>query len=297
MIFLKSPAEAKAWCEAQRQAGNRLGYVPTMGALHNGHLALVARAVEENHAALVSIFINPLQFNNPADLDTYPRDMDADLALLESAGVAMVYTGTLEGFFPGIEHPGDIRIEAPCAAISGLEAESRPGHLEGVQAIVEQLFATAGDCRAYFGEKDFQQTLVVRELAGRHGGVDVIVCPTVREPGGLAMSSRNQRLSAQGKETARALFRALCAADDAWQAGVRNPTRLEAVMAGELRHPQISVEYTAVRDRNRWTADTPASVDAPQALVAAVIEDVRLIDNLQLGGNSSEPMTIPDAAD
>lgn len=283
MKFLSTPAEARVWCQDQRKRNRTIGYVPTMGALHDGHLALVKRAARDNDVVCVSIFVNPLQFNSSEDLEKYPRDMEQDLALLRQAGVSMVYTGTLQNFFPDIPDPSQIKVTNPCRAIAGLEAELRPGHLEGVQAIVERLFQTVGPCRGYFGEKDFQQTLLIREIAARQGDIEIIVCPTVREQSGLAMSSRNQRLSTSARSTATRLYQALNAANDAWSNGQRDPRALQSLLMDALQDPAITIDYATVRDPDNWTPGLPETLDnKAQALVAVTIDGVRLIDNLRL---------------
>jgi pantoate--beta-alanine ligase len=282
--FIESPQQASRWCARQRKIGHKIGYVPTMGALHDGHLSLVKRSVEKNTLTCVSIFVNPLQFNNPDDLKNYPRPMQADLEKLERAQCDMVFTGSREDFFPDQVDfsPTASSTELPC--MQGLEADHRPGHLEGVKAIVEKLFDTVGECRAYFGEKDFQQTLLVREIAKRHGKVEIVVCPTVREPSGLAMSSRNQRLSPEAFTLAASLHQALLKAQAAWRDGERNPQVLEQLMTNWLDQPGITLEYATVRDPEKWTAEIPESLpDSAQALIAVQIGGVRLIDNLALG--------------
>ncbi|MDD9821361.1 MAG: pantoate--beta-alanine ligase [Gammaproteobacteria bacterium] len=313
MIELPSPQRASKWCAEQRARGATLGYVPTMGALHAGHLSLVERAVRENAAACASIFVNPLQFNDRADLRDYPRDWQRDTALLNRAGCAMVFTGTPAEFFPdadgaggdggdgggggdidGSVDPGPDSGVGPGALDSaatidpgpgarGLEGEFRPGHLQGVCRIVARLFATVGPCRAYFGEKDFQQTLVVAHLARRFGGIEVRVCPTVRDASGLALSSRNRRLNAAGRDAAAQIYQALLAAKTAWQSGARAPAALESVMRARLQHPQIALDYATVRDPANWS-EHPPPAPRPQAraLIAATIGKVRLIDNLEL---------------
>lgn len=286
--FLGTPAEANRWCLAQRQEGYSLGYVPTMGALHEGHRSLVERSVAQNDVTCASIFVNPLQFNHAEDLEKYPRSLENDLAVLEKAGCQMAFTGQLEDFFPEAESIAQIQPVVPLPAIAGLEATFRPGHLEGVQAIVERLFRTVGACRAYFGEKDFQQTLLVRQIAAVKGEIEVVVCPTVREPDGLAISSRNQRLDDTGRELATALVRALRSAAGAWRDGERHPAVLEDRMRDVLEVADITVEYAAVRDPDHWTADTPAGpLEQGRALVAAWVGGVRLIDNLELGVTES----------
>jgi pantoate--beta-alanine ligase len=210
--------------------------------------------------------------------------MKRDLGVLESLGCDMVFTGTLASFFPEAESLADIPPVDPLPAIAGLEAVSRPGHLEGVQSIVERLFLTVGKCRAYFGEKDYQQTLLVRQIAAAQGDITIVVCPTVREASGLAMSSRNQRLDKSARQLALRLVQALRAAAWQWQEGERNPVAIEATMARELDRSGIQLEYAAVRDPDHWTAETPQGpLQKGRALVAARIGGVRLIDNMALG--------------
>ncbi len=282
--FHETPAEASVWCHEMRHLGHSVGYVPTMGALHEGHLSLVQRSILENDVTCVSIFVNPLQFNNPEDLAKYPQTLDDDLRMLDEAGCDMAYTGSLDTFFPEVDDVTCMPTVVPLPAIRGLEAEFRPGHLEGVQAIVERLFQTVGACKAYFGEKDFQQTLLVRQIATTLDiGVEVVVCPTVRESSGLAMSSRNRRLAGEDRNLAMALSRSLYAAAKAWQQGERNPDVLEGLMREILDHPGITVEYAAIRDPENWTVNTPqGALTQARGLVAAWIGGVRLIDNMDL---------------
>lgn len=288
-IFLESPQQASKWCVGQRNENKTVGYVPTMGALHEGHLSLVRRSVEQNDATCVSIFVNPLQFNNPDDLKKYPRDTHRDIALLAKHQCDMVYTGSLLTFFPEYDDESMILsalsecTESQSIAMQGLEADFRPGHLEGVEAIVERLLATVGSCRTYFGEKDFQQLLVVKDIARRIGNVEVVPCSTRREQSGLAMSSRNSRLDQPQTILAATLYKALQAARDAWVTGERSPARLQAVMNDVLRVDGIKVEYAEIRDPNRWTSVQPGdTLQHAQALIAAWIGEVRLIDNLRL---------------
>ncbi|MCZ6596148.1 MAG: pantoate--beta-alanine ligase [Planctomycetota bacterium] len=286
---LESPAEAEDWCRAATADGRTLGFVPTMGALHEGHLSLVRRAVAENDAACVSVFVNPLQFDQPEDLARYPRNMDADAVVLDGVDCSMVFTGTLQQFFPFPADANAIALRDPGAAARGLEGDCRPGHFEGVATIVARLFEIVQPTRAYFGEKDFQQLMVVRGLARELDGPDVVACPTVREPDGLALSSRNARLDPESRGHALALSRALHAARAAWREGVRRADRLAAVMREELASDStgsrgaIEVEYAEVRDPERWTPEAPTGeLVRARALVAARVGGVRLIDNLEL---------------
>lgn len=288
--FLGTPGEANRWCLARRQEGYSLGYVPTMGALHEGHRSLVERSVAQNDVTCASIFVNPLQFNLAEDLERYPRSLENDLAVLEQTGCQMAFSGQLEDFFPEAGNIAQIQPVVPLPAIAGLEATFRPGHLEGVQAIVERLFQTVGPCRAYFGEKDFQQTLLVRQIAAVLGEIEVVVCPTIREPDGLALSSRNQRLDETSRQLAPILIHALRCAAGAWRDGERNAAVLEERMRNVLEVPDITQEYAAVRDPDHWTADTPTEpLLQGRALVAAWVGGVRLIDNLELGVTGSLP--------
>lgn len=286
-VCTTDPSAARAWCAAARARGATLGFVPTMGALHEGHLELVRRAARENDLAVVSVFVNPLQFNDPRDLERYPRDFEGDARLLAGADCALVFTGALHEFFPGLA-PGALSVAAEAVVVAGpaafgLEGAHRPGHFDGVATIVDRLFALVEPARAYFGQKDFQQSLVVRDVAQRRGGPEIVVCSTVREPEGLARSSRNLLLSPEARVEALALARALRAARAAWRAGERDAARLAAAMRAELGAPLLEVEYAEVRDPEAWTAEAPRGpLTRAIALVAAKVGGVRLIDNLLL---------------
>jgi pantoate--beta-alanine ligase len=286
MLRLPDPESARHWCVEQRAAGRTIGFVPTMGALHPGHMELLQRARAENDVSCVSIFVNPLQFNDPNDLGSYPRDFAQDAHMLEEAGCDMIFTGTLEQFFPEVNNPEQIAKRQPGPAAEGVEGTARPGHFAGVATICERLFKVVGPARAYFGEKDFQQTLVVKDLARALGYPEIVVCPTVREPSGLAWSSRNYLLSEAERVQATCLSRALFATRDAWRAGERDPARLRSALLRELRVDGVQLEYAEVRDPEAWSPDRP---DAPlvraQALVAARVGKVRLIDTLRLDAN------------
>jgi pantoate--beta-alanine ligase len=287
IVRLDNPLAAQAWCQARRARGASLGFVPTMGALHDGHLELVRRAAAECDLAVVSVFVNPLQFNDPADFARYPRDFDGDARMLARAGVAMVFTGALEQFFPGqIQPGGGLTPEAwlePGPSAAGLEGSKRPGHFRGVATIVKRLFETIEPSRAYFGQKDFQQTLVVRDLARARGSPEIVICPTSREPSGLARSSRNQLLSEAERARAAGLFAALSNARDAWRAGEREAGGLSACLRGELSRSTIEVEYAEVRDPDRWSAEAPRGrLERAIALLAVRVGSTRLIDNLRL---------------
>ena len=291
--LLRSVAEARGFCAARRSAGVRLGFVPTMGALHEGHLALVRAAAAACDEVVVSVFVNPLQFNDPADLERYPRDLEGDAELVRAAGARMLFTGTLDGFFPDeLDEEGALLPEhrvdpGPCAL--GLEGEHRPGHFAGVATIVDRLFEVVQPEQACFGAKDYQQCLVVRDLAARRGGPRIQVCPTVREDDGLARSSRNALLTGEDRARAACLSQGLFAARAAFAAGERSPQVLAGLVASAVERGGLELEYAAIRDPLRWTAGDPEPpLDRAVALVAARAGSVRLIDNLELsaGGES-----------
>ncbi len=290
---LGSPAEARAWCASARSGGARIGFVPTMGALHEGHLDLVRRAARENDFAVVSVFVNPLQFDEKTDFERYPRDFAGDVELLARAGCGMAFTGTLATFFPGeLDATGalpreKLRDPGPCAL--GLEGALRAGHFAGVATIVERLFDVTAPNVAYFGEKDFQQTLVVKDLARARGGPPIVVCPTAREASGLARSSRNERLAPADRVAASAIHRALLAARSAWRAGERCPAALGRALRSVLETAPFTIEYATVRDPACWTPEEPTvPLERARALVAARIGGVRLIDTLCLDAPEPE---------
>lgn len=280
---LDEPSRAASWCEQARASGATIGFVPTMGALHAGHLSLVERAARECERTCVSIFVNPLQFDRAEDLESYPRDLEGDRRVLSEVGCSMVFTGTLEGFFPEAPSPEAIELRDPGPEAEGLEGAFRPGHFAGVATICARLFEIVLPERAYFGEKDFQQCLVVGRLARELGFPEIVVCPTAREPGGLAMSSRNLRLSDEERIRAQVLSQALFAAREAWRGGERDASALRALLHAHLEAPGVDLEYGEVRDPTSWSAGSPEGALArARALVAANVGPVRLIDNLEL---------------
>lgn len=292
-IFL-NPKQASHWCQQQRQIGKRIGFVATMGALHEGHLTLVRKAKRENDLVCVSIFVNPLQFNNPQDLAKYPRTFDTDSDKLISVGTDMIFTGELTDFF---NSPADMNLPIPIQsqACLGLEADFRPGHFEGVWKIVDRLFRTVGECRAYFGQKDFQQVMLVKELAQYLGDlpraqqlkIDVIDCATVRETTGLALSSRNRHLNTTQRKQALVIYNALKGTKEKWQLGERNALVLEEALQKYLNKHEFEYEYAAIRDPELWSKETPNwPLNKAQALIAGYIGNVRLIDNMSLNSST-----------
>ncbi|MEE9448107.1 MAG: pantoate--beta-alanine ligase [Arenicellales bacterium] len=281
---LSNPYSAQTWCHAAREAGHSIGFVATMGALHEGHASLIQRALIENDHVVVSIFVNPLQFNKTEDLDKYPRDEAADIALLESLGVSLVFTGTPAQFLGEAEHHQTTELKSPGIYAQGLEGDYRPGHFEGVREVVSRLFGFVGPCRAYFGEKDYQQVKIIEQLAEEMNDIEVIACATSREESGLARSSRNQRLSVRGKQDAAIIYQAMQVANDLWQQGERQPKTLQAAMLAVLETSSIDLEYAQVRDPSHWTAQQPEhDIKQARVFIAGNIEGVRLIDNAAMG--------------
>jgi len=283
-VHYTSPKSAQSACNDIRKQGLSIGYVATMGALHEGHASLIRQAQQNNDYVIVSIFINPLQFNNAEDLLKYPRNDAADFELLKILGVDAVFTGSVEDFLGDAQHRKAELLPSPGIYAWGLEGAHRPGHFEGVIEIVARLFAFVGPCRAYFGEKDYQQLQIIHQLASELEGIQIIDCATSREPSGLARSSRNARLSTQGLQQAAVIYQAMQAANHAWEQGERLPVNLQATMLKVLEQSSIALEYAEIRDPGHWSELQPdKEITLARALIAGQIEDVRLIDNMALG--------------
>lgn len=257
-----------------------MGLVPTMGYLHDGHLSLVRRARTECASVAASIFVNPAQFGPSEDLAAYPRDLARDLALLEEAGVDLVWTPTAE-----IVYPAGFQTWVTVEEMARpLEGAHRPGHFRGVATVVAKLFNAFQPQRAYFGQKDAQQAAVIRQMTrDLDFPVEVVICPTVREQDGLAMSSRNAYLSQEQRAAAPVLFRALSAAAMAWAAGQRDAEDLRQLMAGIIdAEPLARRQYVSVADPVTLQELEGPVADALLSM-AVVVGTTRLIDNLVLG--------------
>ncbi len=279
MQVFTSPAELSAWSDAHRVAGRRVGLVPTMGALHEGHLALCAEARRRADVVVVSIFVNPLQFNRPDDFAAYPRPIDDDLAICRSHGVDAVYAPTAADMYPA----GFQTHVQPGALADVLEGAQRPGHFRGVTTVVAKLFGAARPHLAVFGEKDFQQLTIVRRMvADLDMGLEVVGLPTVREGDGLAMSSRNRRLTAPQRTAAVCVPRSLDAVQRAIAGGETDAARLTAVGRTVVdAEPLARFEHLELVDPDALTPVTQV-IGATQAVIAVWFGDVRLIDNRRL---------------
>ena len=281
MLVAEKIVEVRKYLDGARDSGKTVGFVPTMGALHQGHLELVRRSVKENDITACSIFVNPIQFNNREDLLKYPRTLDKDLEMLEKGGCDLVLVPSVEEMYPEPVTTnydfGDLD--------KVMEGAHRPGHFNGVAIVVKKLFDIFQPHRAYFGEKDFQQLRIIQSLVRiEHIPVEIIPCPTVREPDGLAMSSRNRRLSEKERAVAPEIYRTLILAKDLAK---KIPLQeLKAICRKNLEDKGFIADYFEITDietlhpLNNWE-DSREVI----ACVAAFLGPVRLIDNMILFHN------------
>ena len=281
MDVIETAAGCRALLDAARAARRTVGLVPTMGALHAGHVSLITRAAADNDVVAVSIFVNPLQFGDPEDIAHYPRTLERDLAVCAEAGAHVVFAPTVSEMYPTWPTP-----PATTVTVAGVsdrwEGAARPGHFDGVATVVAKLFAAAGPCRAYFGLKDYQQLAVVRAMTRDLClPVDVVGCPIVREADGLALSSRNVRLSDTERRAATALSAALAAGRTSAAAGQRDAAAVTAAMRAVTdREPLVDLDYAAAVDAaSLEPVETIADPAAVRLLIAATVGPVRLIDN------------------
>jgi pantoate--beta-alanine ligase len=275
---LRTVSDVRAW----RAGVRRVGLVPTMGALHAGHLSLVERAVRETDAAIASIFVNPTQFGPNEDFAAYPRREAEDIALLEQHACAAAFVPPVAEIYP----PGEATRVTPGPIAAPLEGAARPGHFVGVATVVAKLLAIVRPDIAFFGQKDFQQLRVLQTIArDLRLGADIVGCPIVREPDGLAMSSRNAYLTPEQRRDAVALSRGLFRARDLWEQGMRHPVRLSNAVRRYTDVPSVSLEYVSVADpltlAELDALDAPA--DTAVISLAARVGRARLIDNVLLG--------------
>lgn len=273
-------AELKRLISSFKEEGKTIGLVPTMGALHQGHLSLVERAVKENDATVVSIFVNPTQFNNPADLATYPRTEENDLALLEKAGVDVAFVPSVEEVYP----EKDDRVFDLGQVAEVMEGPMRPGHFNGVAQIVSRLFEWAQPDRAYFGEKDYQQIAVIRRLVEiMNASVIIVDCPINREPNGLARSSRNVRLTAEQLQIAPTIYATLRESKKWKEDGLSPAQVIEKVTSTLNGVPQLQVEYYQIVDSKTLQPvdNWPDGGNFAVGCITVYCGEVRLIDNIK----------------
>lgn len=277
MNIYKTAEELRSFITEERKQGHRIAFVPTMGALHEGHLSLVRRALKENDCCIVSVFVNPTQFNNPRDLETYPRTLDADSHLLASIGTTALFAPEVETIYP----EPDTRVFHVGAVAEVMEGKYRPGHFNGVMQVVSRLFDLVQPDCAYFGEKDFQQIAVLRAMAREiKSPVEIIACPIVREEDGLARSSRNTLLSEEGRAQAPNIYRIL-SESRTWSKELSPKAVIERATQLLDAIPTLRVEYFEIVDADtlqpitRWE-DSPK----PHGCITVYCGEVRLIDNI-----------------
>jgi pantoate--beta-alanine ligase len=287
MLHVEKIADLRAACDHARAAGSTVAVVPTMGYLHEGHCSLMRAARAANDFVVVTIFVNPLQFGVNEDLDAYPRDLSSDLAQCEREGVDCVFAPSVNEMYPNGTPLTTVHVDEITADMCGA---ARPTHFDGVTTVVAKLFGIVGPARAYFGRKDAQQLAVItRMVTDLDMPVEVIGCPLVREPDGLAMSSRNAYLSSEERAAARVLSRALRQAAEAVANGEHDPEAIRALVRDTVAtEPLVALEYVEARDPVRLAP--VAQIDGPVLLaLAARAGTTRLIDNVELNvGNGAE---------
>ncbi len=278
MLIFTTAADLRAYAEQARAAGRRLGLVPTMGALHEGHLQLVRAAAQACDEVIASVFVNPTQFNNPDDLRLYPRLPEQDAAALAPAGCTALFMPSVAEIYP---QPTVLHFDfGPLERV--MEGAHRPGHFNGVATVVSKLFHLARPHAAYFGQKDFQQVAIVRQLiADLSFDLELVVFPTVREADGLAMSSRNARLTSEARAVAPLLYKVLQQAAEQVRAGVAPAEVQQQALATLAQEPAFTPEYIEVADAQALQPITDYEAGRPVVLcVAAHLGGVRLIDNV-----------------
>jgi pantoate--beta-alanine ligase len=278
MIVVERIAELRALCDAARRAGQTVGLVPTMGFFHEGHLSLMRAARADHDLVVTTIFVNPLQFAANEDLAGYPRDLAADTVAAEAEGVDVLFVPSVPEMYP---EPTVTTVHV-AGLTEGLCGAARPTHFDGVTTVVAKLFSIVGPSTAYFGRKDFQQLAVVRRMATDLDlPVEVVGCPLVREPDGVAMSSRNAYLSADERRRASGIFTSLRAAAAVVEAGERAPERVRAAVEAEAGSHGLELEYAEVRRASDLAPLT--SVDGEVVVaVASTVGKARLIDNVTM---------------
>lgn len=277
MKVLRTVGELRSAMDAAREAGQTIGLVPTMGALHAGHMSLVDTARRQNDIVVASVFVNPTQFNNPNDLSTYPRTEEADCALLDEHGADYAFIPSVEEMYP----EPDTRVFDLGEVAAVMEGAMRPGHFNGVAQVVSKLFDMVRPTRAYFGEKDFQQIAVIRKMVQLEGfDLEIVACPIKREADGLALSSRNVRLTPEGRKQAPAIHRIL--EQSLSLAATKSPDELKQWVKEQIDAvPGLETEYYEIADA--LTMQPVQNWDSPNGTVGCVTVycgDVRLIDNI-----------------
>lgn len=270
--------DINAYATKAREQGLTIGFVPTMGALHEGHLSLVKKAIAENDVVIVSIFVNPIQFNNPEDLAKYPREIGKDLALLQKEGVHVVFTPSDKEMYP--ETVSDTYNLGSLSSV--MEGKFRPGHFNGVAVVVHKFFQIIQPHKAYFGEKDYQQLLIIKALVRNYNiPVEIVGCPINREADGLARSSRNSRLSPQMKEAAPFIHQQLVEAIKLAKELTAEELENHIILVFE-KHPLFKLEYFTIANGSTLDPIKGKITENSYGFIAVYAGDIRLIDNIRL---------------
>jgi pantoate--beta-alanine ligase len=281
MLIFNKKSDLGAFLRPFIKQNKSIGFVPTMGALHKGHLSLLKKSLTENNITVMSIFVNPTQFNNTEDLDKYPRTLKRDVQIMQDlSNSIIVYAPDVEDIYEGntsSEHFDYDGLE------NQMEGKHRPGHFDGVGTIVKRLFEIVEPNKAYFGEKDFQQLQIVKKLASKHNiPVEVIGCPIHREPNGLAMSSRNERLSETAKENAAIIYQILNNSKEIFKTNSTEET-INWVENEFKKHPEFQLEYFEIADEVTLIPVSEKETNKKyRGFIAIFIENIRLIDNISL---------------
>ena len=285
MILFKRAGDLTRWLDQQRLSGKSIGFVPTLGALHAGHISLITISKKTAGVTVCSIFVNPTQFNDPRDFQKYPVTLEKDIALLEQSGTDVLFLPEVEEVYPdgtsGLEHYDLGRIETL------LEGRYRPGHFQGVCQVMRRLLDVVRPDDLFMGQKDYQQCMVVQRLLElRSMPTRLHRCPILREPDGLAMSSRNMRLTPEQRQKATAIYKTLLAIRAGWQTGHPSKTALSATAMKTLEQAGFRVDYIEIADHK--TLEPIDGGPGAVALIAAFLGEVRLIDNMVLEMHSDE---------
>lgn len=284
MILFKKTKDLCNWLDAQHKKSGHVGFVPTMGALHQGHISLIEASKKSNGVTISSIFVNPTQFNDPKDFEKYPVTIDQDIYMLEEAGCDVVFLPSVTEIYPAGKPESDHYNLGYLETI--LDGKYRPGHFQGVCTVVHRLLDIVNPDNLYLGQKDYQQCMVIKrllELTGKSGSVTVNICPTLRETDGLAMSSRNMRLSAEERKTATAIFQCLRQIKNEIKPG--NLEEIKKRAENKLKTTGIKPDYVEIADAGNLTLVENWDGRQPLvALIAAFLNEVRLIDNMTITG-------------
>jgi len=280
MILIKSLREMLSWVETQKKSGQKIGFVPTMGALHQGHISLVQKSKEENDLTIVSVFVNPTQFNNADDLKKYPRTEDADTQLLEDAGCDAVFFPKIEDIYPNGEKSENYNFEG---IENQMEGKFRPGHFDGVATVVRRFFEIIQPDKAYFGEKDFQQLRIIQELVQQLNlPLQIVPVPIMRESDGLAMSSRNTRLTEEMREESPKIHQILREAKIFLQNHSVQETK--EFVQNQFNATKLDLEYFEIADEKTLeSVSEKENSENLRGFLAVFAGEIRLIDNIDLG--------------